>query len=65
MKLKFGLFFEWPNPELREFKDIFAEGLDQIKLSGVCDPRFSKIKDLLEDSLASGFDTGASVAICL
>ena len=33
IKLKFGLFFEWPNPELREFKDIFAEGLDQIKLS--------------------------------
>ncbi|GEM_PF-3097703 len=24
--MKFGLFFEWPNPEFREFKDIFSEG---------------------------------------
>jgi len=31
--LKFGLFFEWPNPELREYRDIFSEGLEQIKLS--------------------------------
>ncbi len=31
--MKFGLFFEWPNPELRQFKDIFDEGLEQIKLS--------------------------------
>ena len=31
--MKFGLFFEWPNPEFREFKDIFSEGLEQIKLS--------------------------------
>ena len=37
--------------------------MDEIKLSGFCDPRFSKIKDLLEESLVSGFDTGASVAI--
>ena len=37
--------------------------MDEVKLSGFCDPRFSKIKDLLEESLASGFDTGASVAI--
>ncbi|HIA75579.1 MAG TPA: LLM class flavin-dependent oxidoreductase [Dehalococcoidia bacterium] len=31
--MKFGLFFEWPNPELREYRDIFSEGLEQIKLS--------------------------------
>ncbi len=37
--------------------------MDEIKLSGFCDPRFSKIKDILEGSLATGFDTGASVAI--
>ncbi len=31
--MQFGLFFEWPNPELREYRDIFSEGLEQIKLS--------------------------------
>ena len=37
--------------------------MDEIKLSGFCDLRFTKIKDLLEESLASGFDTGVSIAI--
>jgi len=31
--LKFGLFMEWPNPDIREFKEIFNDGIDQIKLS--------------------------------
>ena len=35
--------------------------MDEIKLSGFCDLRFTKIKDLLEESLASGFDTGVSI----
>ena len=31
--MKFGLFMEWPNPDVREFKEIFDDGIDQIKLS--------------------------------
>ena len=31
--MKFGLFMEWPNPDVREFKEIFNDGIDQIKLS--------------------------------
>ena len=31
--MKVGLFMEWPNPEVREFKEIFGGGIAPIKLS--------------------------------
>ena len=31
--MKFGLFYEWPNPELRDWKSLFEEGLEQIQYS--------------------------------
>ena len=31
--MKFGLFYEWPNPEIRDWKTLFEEGLEQIQYS--------------------------------
>jgi alkanesulfonate monooxygenase SsuD/methylene tetrahydromethanopterin reductase-like flavin-dependent oxidoreductase (luciferase family) len=31
--MKFGLFYEWPNPELRDWKSLFEEGIEQIQYS--------------------------------
>ena len=31
--MKFGLFYEWPNPELREWRVLFEEGVEQIQYS--------------------------------
>ena len=31
--MKFGLFYEWPNPELRDWKTLFEEGMEQIRYS--------------------------------
>ena len=31
--MKFGLFLEWPNPTLRNWKELFDEGLEQIQYS--------------------------------
>lgn len=31
--MQFGLFFEWPNPTLRDWKTLFDEGVQQIQLS--------------------------------
>ncbi|MPZ49494.1 MAG: LLM class flavin-dependent oxidoreductase [Dehalococcoidia bacterium] len=29
--MKFGIFYEWPNPELRDWQRLFEEGLEQIE----------------------------------
>ena len=31
--MKFGLFYEWPNPTLRNWKTLFEEGVEQIQYS--------------------------------
>ena len=31
--MKFGLFYEWPNPTLRNWKTLFEEGVEQIRYS--------------------------------
>ncbi len=31
--MKFGLFYEWPNPRLRNWKTLFEEGVEQIQYS--------------------------------
>ena len=31
--MKFGLFYEWPNPSLRDWKTLFEEGVEQIQYS--------------------------------
>ena len=31
--MQFGLFYEWPNPTLREWKMLFEEGMEQIQYS--------------------------------
>ena len=31
--MKFGLFYEWPNPNLRNWKTLFEEGVEQIQYS--------------------------------
>jgi alkanesulfonate monooxygenase SsuD/methylene tetrahydromethanopterin reductase-like flavin-dependent oxidoreductase (luciferase family) len=31
--MQFGLFYEWPNPTLREWKTLFEEGVEQIQYS--------------------------------
>ncbi len=31
--MQFGLFYEWPNPELRSWKTLFEEGVEQIQYS--------------------------------
>jgi alkanesulfonate monooxygenase SsuD/methylene tetrahydromethanopterin reductase-like flavin-dependent oxidoreductase (luciferase family) len=31
--MQFGLFYEWPNPTLREWKTLFEEGVEQIEYS--------------------------------
>ena len=31
--MQFGLFYEWPNPTLRNWKVLFDEGVRQIKYS--------------------------------
>ena len=31
--MQFGLFYEWPNPTLRNWKTLFEEGLEQIRYS--------------------------------
>lgn len=31
--MQFGLFYEWPNPELRNWKTVFEEGVEQIRYS--------------------------------
>ncbi len=31
--MEFGLFFEWPNPELRNWQTLFDESVEQIQLS--------------------------------
>src|SRR5919106_982370 len=31
--MQFGLFYEWPNPTLRDWKMLFAEGVEEIQYS--------------------------------
>ncbi len=31
--MEFGLFLEWPNPALRNWKTLFEEGVEQIQYS--------------------------------
>ena len=31
--MQFGLFYEWPNPTLRQWKTLFEEGVEQIQYS--------------------------------
>src|SRR4051794_31632544 len=31
--MKFGLFYEWPNPSGRDWKELFDEGVEQIRYS--------------------------------
>ena len=31
--MKFGLFYEWPNPTLRNWKALFEEGIEQLQYS--------------------------------
>ncbi len=31
--MQFGLFYEWPNPELRDWRVLFEEGVEQIQYS--------------------------------
>jgi alkanesulfonate monooxygenase SsuD/methylene tetrahydromethanopterin reductase-like flavin-dependent oxidoreductase (luciferase family) len=31
--VRFGLFYEWPNPHLRDWKRLFEEGMEQIQYS--------------------------------
>ncbi len=31
--MKFGLFYEWPNPTLRDWRALFEEGVEQIQYS--------------------------------
>jgi hypothetical protein len=31
--MMFGLFYEWPNPRLRDWKRLFEEGVEQIQYS--------------------------------
>src|SRR5581483_11376720 len=31
--MKLGLFFEWPNPEVRDWQRLFEEGIEQIQLA--------------------------------
>lgn len=31
--MKFGLFYEWPNPTVRNWKTLFEEGIEQIRYS--------------------------------
>ena len=31
--MQFGLFYEWPNPALRDWKTLFEEGIEQIQYS--------------------------------
>ena len=31
--MKFGLFYEWPNPTIRNWKTLFEEGVEQIQYS--------------------------------
>ena len=31
--MKFGLFYEWPNPTLRNWKTLFDEGVEEIQYS--------------------------------
>jgi alkanesulfonate monooxygenase SsuD/methylene tetrahydromethanopterin reductase-like flavin-dependent oxidoreductase (luciferase family) len=31
--MQFGLFYEWPNPTLRNWKTLFEEGVEQIQYS--------------------------------
>ncbi|MBM3941642.1 MAG: LLM class flavin-dependent oxidoreductase [SAR202 cluster bacterium] len=31
--MKFGLFYEWPNPALRNWKTLFEEGIEQLQYS--------------------------------
>ena len=29
--MKIGLFYEWPNPGLRDWKRLFEEGIEQMR----------------------------------
>ena len=31
--MQFGLFYEWPNPELRNWKTLYGEGVEEIQYS--------------------------------
>lgn len=31
--MKVGLFFEWPNPEIRDWKQVFDESIEQVQLA--------------------------------
>ena len=31
--MQFGLFYEWPNPAIRNWKTLFEEGVEQIQYS--------------------------------
>ena len=30
--MQFGLFYEWPNPELRNWKTLYGEGVEEIPI---------------------------------
>ena len=29
--MQFGLFYEWPNPNLRDWKTLFEEGVEHVR----------------------------------
>ena len=37
--------------------------MTNANVSGTCDAKFTEIKDIFEEALTSGFDTGANIAI--
>ena len=37
--------------------------MSESNVAGVCHPKFSEIKEIFEEAIESGFDTGANIAI--
>ena len=37
--------------------------MSKVQVTGICDPEFSEIRDIFEEAVESGFDTGANIAI--
>ncbi len=44
---------------------MLETGSSSIEVQGYCDPKFDKVRDVLAESIASGADVGASVAVTL
>jgi hypothetical protein len=44
---------------------MLETGSSSIDVQGYCDPKFDKVRDVLAESIASGADVGASVAVTL